>query len=128
MKRKISSDGFVLEKILYNSDEAQQLRYKFGNSYKFTLRYREDDLTRIWIHHPETHEMIEVPAVDQEYTTGINIYQHKMVLHLKQNARRDRVDRDEIADSKNTIREKIEADRISNSKVRRKTCSKSIRC
>lgn len=126
MKRKISSDGFVLEKILYNSDEAQQLRYKFGNSYKFTLRYREDDLTRIWIHHPETHEMIEVPAVDQEYTTGINIYQHKMVLHLKQNARRDRVDRDEIADSKNTIREKIEADRISNSKVRRKHAAKAL--
>ena len=89
-ERTIQREGIVLEYIYYNSDRLQALRDRYeatdlrrSNNKKVKekakFKYNRNDLSVIYVFDPQTREYIAVPAVNQLYTQGLSMYQHKII-------------------------------------------------
>lgn len=89
-ERTIQREGIVLEYIYYNSDRLQALRDRYEatdlrksnnrkGKEKAKFKYNRNDLSVIYVFDPQTREYIAVPAVNQSYTQGLSMYQHKII-------------------------------------------------
>ena len=89
-ERTIQREGIVLEYIYYNSDRLQALRDRYEatdlrrsnnrkGKEKAKFKYNRNDLSIIYVFDPQTREYIAVPAVNQLYTQGLSMYQHKII-------------------------------------------------
>lgn len=92
-KRVISKNGIEFVGLYYNSSELvhlrtlyekEDLRRKGGKreKEKATIKYDPTDLSRIYVLDPNNYEFIVVPAVNQEYTQGLTLWQHKVIKNL----------------------------------------------
>ena len=71
--------GLEHDKLFYNSTLLQTLNLKVEGTRKLQLRAFEHDVSYIAVFHPDLKEFIEVPAVDQEYASGVNRHVHQLV-------------------------------------------------
>lgn len=71
--------GLEYENLLYNSTLLQALNLKVEGTRKLQLRAFEHDVSYIAVFHPDLKEFIDVPAVDQEYASGLNRHVHQLV-------------------------------------------------
>jgi putative transposase len=71
--------GLEYENLLYNSTLLQTLSLKVDGTRKLQLRAFEHDVSYIAVFHPDLKEFIDVPAVDQEYASGVNRHVHQLV-------------------------------------------------
>ena len=92
-KRVISRKGVELYGLYYNSPELARLRSHYEPEdnrrkdgkrprEKATIKYDPTDLSTIYVLDPTTHEFLEVPAVNQEYTQGLTLWQHRVIKNL----------------------------------------------
>ncbi|WP_242056747.1 MULTISPECIES: Mu transposase C-terminal domain-containing protein [Oscillatoriales] len=77
--RKITRRGIEFEGLLYNSSELVRLRVQTAKSAKTTVKYDPTDLSRIYVFDESTHQFLEVPALNQDYTKGLSLWQHRVV-------------------------------------------------
>ena len=89
-ERTIQREGIVLEYIYYNSDSLQALRDRYEatdlrrsnnrkGKEKAKFKYNRNDLSVIYVLDPQTREYIAIPAVNQLYTQGLSLYQHRII-------------------------------------------------
>ena len=89
-ERTIQREGIVLEYIYYNSDLLQALRDRYEatdlrrsnnrkGKEKAKFKYNRNELSVIYVLDPQTREYIAVPAVNQLYTQGLSLYQHRII-------------------------------------------------
>ena len=89
-ERTIQREGIVLEYIYYNSDRLQALRDRYEatdlrrsnnrkGKEKAKFKYNRNDLSVIYVFDPQTREYLAVPAVNQLYTQGLSLYQHRII-------------------------------------------------
>lgn len=71
--------GLEYENLLYNSTLLQTLSLKVEGTRKLQLRAFEHDVSYIAVFHPDLKEFIDIPAVDQEYASGVNRHVHQLV-------------------------------------------------
>lgn len=71
--------GLEHDKLFYNSTLLQTLNLKVEGTRKLQLRAFEHDVSHIAVFHPDLREFIDVPAVDQEYASGVNRHVHQLV-------------------------------------------------
>ncbi len=92
-KRVISKSGIEFLGLYYNSSELVHLRTKYGKEdlrrkggkgekEKATIKYDPTDLSKIYVLDPDKCQFILVPAVNQEYTQGLTVWQHKVIKNL----------------------------------------------
>lgn len=92
-KRVITKKGVEFHGLFYNSPELARLRSKFevedlrrcNNKKpreKATIKYDPTDLSKIYVFDPEKHQFIAVMAVSQEYTSGLTLWQHRVIKNL----------------------------------------------
>jgi putative transposase len=107
--RKITHKGIELYGLLYNSKQLEELRKLLGSEIKVSIRYNEANLGYVYVAHPETNEVIQVPSLKPSYTEGLSLWQHKV---CKKFARQhlERKDIEGIAQAKAHIRKLIEQD------------------
>ncbi|WP_158819917.1 DDE-type integrase/transposase/recombinase [Granulicella sp. S156] len=74
--------GMDFLKLKYNSSELQDLRCQFGKKISLERVIDFDDLGRIHVIHPVHKTYIAVPATYPELSTGISVYQQKLILKL----------------------------------------------
>ena len=78
--RVIQHDSIMLHSILYQGSELQWLRRSLRSSNRTTpvwVMYSPWDISRVWVRDPETHEDLEVLAVDQAYTSHLSYWSHR---------------------------------------------------
>lgn len=71
--------GLEHDKLFYNSPLLQSLNLKVEGTRKLQLRAFEHDVGYIAVFHPDLKEFIDVPAVDQDYASGVNRHVHQLV-------------------------------------------------
>ena len=117
-KRVISRRGVELYGLYYNSPELARLRSNYEpednrrkdgkrSREKATIKYDPTDLSTIYVLDPTTHQFLVVPAVNQEYTQGLTLWQHRVIKNLAAMSAK-RVDLVALALAKQQIQEIVE--------------------
>lgn len=82
IERKITRKGVEFEGLVYNSSELARLRSEAKTSSKTKVKYDPTDLSQIYVFDEEQCQFIEVPAINQEYSDGLTLWQHKVIKQL----------------------------------------------
>lgn len=77
--RKISHSGIELDTLFYNDDSLAMLRRQCKRGANFTIKRNPSDLSRIHVYDESHDRYITVPAVDQDYTNGLTLWQHNVI-------------------------------------------------
>lgn len=77
--RTIHSYGVEVDTIIYNSEDLSALRSQAKSHGPFPLKRNISDLSVIHVYDEKHDRYIPVPAVDQEYTKGLTLYQHNVI-------------------------------------------------
>ncbi len=80
--RKITRRGVEFEGLYYNSCELARLRSSNQKSEKTIVKYDPSNISRIYVFDSNTHKFLEVPALGQEYTHNLSLWQHQVVKQL----------------------------------------------
>ena len=86
IERKITRKGVEFEGLVYSSSELARLRSRAKTSAKTKVKYDPTDLSKIYVFDEDNCQFIEVPAINQMYSDGLTLWQHKVI---KQVARRE---------------------------------------
>ncbi len=119
-KRIISRRGIEFTGLYYNSPELARLRSTYEKEdlrrrggkqqrEKVTIKYDPTDLSKIYVFNPTNHQFIVVPAVNQEYTQGLTLWQHRVIKNLAA-IEADKVDIVALALAKQKIQEIVESE------------------
>lgn len=117
-KRVITRRGVELYGLYYNSCELARLRSNYEGEdirrrgglrqrEKATIKYDPTDLSKIYVLDPTNHQFIVVPAMNQEYTQGLTLWQHRVIKNLAA-IESKRVDIVALALAKQKIQEIVE--------------------
>jgi putative transposase len=117
-KRVITRRGVELYGLYYNSCELARLRSNYEvedmrrrgglrQREKATIKYDPTDLSKIYVLDPTSHQFIVVPAMNQEYTQGLTLWQHRVIKNLAA-IESKRVDIVALALAKQKIQEIVE--------------------
>lgn len=117
-KRVITKRGIEFSGLYYNSPELaklrsnyekEDLRRKSGKQQreKANIKYDPTDLSKIYVFDPNDNQFITVQAVNQEYTKGLTLWQHKVIKNLAA-IEAEKVDIIALALAKDKIQEIVE--------------------
>ncbi len=125
IERRLQHYGVSLWSILYNDIDNPQLgilRHKIGDG-KVHVLYDPTDISYVYVFDPFNKDYIKVAAIDQKYTTGLSLWQHR---NIQRHARLNKTD-DERLDLKSLWHARLEIERIINEGLNRKKRQRSHR-
>ncbi|MBG1270538.1 DDE-type integrase/transposase/recombinase [Nostoc sp. WHI] len=118
--RKVTRRGVEFEGLIYNSFELSRFRSSALASEKATIKYDPTDLSQIYVFDPTIHQFLSVPALSQEYTKGLSIWQHQVIKKLaRQEA--EKVDIIALALAKEQIQKIVDQEWMSSKKGKTRT-------
>ena len=80
-QRVIHRYGIEFERLRYNCQDLAILRARLkGETVK--IKYHPGDLSHLYVFDPFEKRYIETPALDQEYTQGLSLWKHKVILNF----------------------------------------------
>lgn len=82
VERTVTRRGIEFEGLIYNCSELARLRSELEKSTKTKVKYDPTDLSRVYVLDSLNCQFIEVPALHQEYTQGLTLWQHKVIKQL----------------------------------------------
>lgn len=118
--RAISPSGIELFTLRYNSPELAALRLNLKKGEKVALRYDPQDISIIYVHDRFEDLTIEVPALNQEYTRKLTIWQHHVIRKYARRAVQDCVDIEALCRAKEKIQQIVERERFLTGNMRGK--------
>ncbi|MGB3188136.1 MAG: Mu transposase C-terminal domain-containing protein [Limnoraphis sp.] len=88
--RVISKNGIEFEGLYYKSPELTRLRTLYekrdrrrqngtNNREKAKVKYDPGDISCVYVFDPEGQNYVPIPAVSQDYTQGLSLWQHKAI-------------------------------------------------
>jgi putative transposase len=112
--RQINPYGIEIDSIIYNDEDLVMLRRQMRsgekNKVKHIVKRNPSDLSLIHVYDEKHDRYLPVPAIDQEYTTGLSLYQHKVIRkYVRERLNRD-VDIVGLCRAKVEIQEIVERD------------------
>src|SRR6266542_6004864 len=118
--RAISPSGIELFTLRYNSPELAALRLNLKKGEKVALKYDPQDISIIYVHDHFEDRTIEVPALNQEYTRKLTIWQHHVIRKYARLAVQDCVDLEALCRAKEKIQQIVERERFLTGNMRGK--------
>jgi putative transposase len=118
--RVISVSGIELFTLRYNCAELAAIRRNLSKGEKVTLRYDPQDISVIYVHDQVGDRMIPVPALNQEYTRKLTIWQHHVIRKYASRTAQDCVDIESLCRAKEKIQQIVERERFLTGKMRGK--------
>jgi len=107
----IHSRGIEFEHLWYQDTRLAGLRAILNKSkphIPVQFKYNPGDLSRIWVMYPGLKRYLEVLAVDQEYTCGLSLWKHRMILrYAREELKRD-IDRVSLILAREELRQLVQ--------------------
>jgi putative transposase len=119
-RRAISPSGIELFTLRYNCAELAALRRNLKKGEKVILRYDPQDISIIYAHDQVRDRMIPVPALSQEYTRKLTIWQHHVIRKYASRTVQDCVDIEALCRAKEKIQQIVERERFLTGKMKGK--------
>ena len=82
--RAISKSGVELHGLLYNHEQLISLRRNMKKGERATIKFDPNDLSLIHVLDGKNNQYIPVPAINQEYTKGLSLWQHDIIKRYAQ--------------------------------------------
>jgi putative transposase len=108
-RRVIGRSGVELFTMHYNCDELALLRRRLRGE-QVKVKYNPTDISVIYAFDPNSARYITVPALDQEYTKGLSLWQHNVIKHYARTRLKQGVDKDGLRRARRTIQEIVDAE------------------
>jgi putative transposase len=105
--RTMGPSGIQLYTLLYNCEELTSLRQESEDE-KVALKLNPEDLSIIYVYDRKNDRYIPVPAVDQEYTKGLSLWQHEVIKNYAHKLVGERLDSDALLRAKKRIQEIVD--------------------
>jgi putative transposase len=80
--KPLSNKGIELEGLFYNDDQIRSLRTRHRADLEVHIRYDLSDLGSIRVLDPVSRRYFTVAHVDQDYTKGLRMVQHKLIRRI----------------------------------------------
>jgi putative transposase len=109
--RSVSRSGVELFSLLYNCGELSLIRRGLGDGEKVLMKYDPTDISVIYVWDAFNDRFIPVPALDQEYTRGLTIWQHHVIRRYARRLVQDYVDIVALCRAKAIVQEIVESER-----------------
>lgn len=119
-KRAITASGIELFTLRYNCPGLAALRRNLAPGEKVTGRYDPQDIRVIYVHDQVRGRMIPVPALDQDYTRDLTIWQHRLIRRYARRLVQDHVDLAALGRAKEKIQRLVERERLQTGEMRGK--------
>ncbi len=91
--RVIQSNGIEFEYLWYQDSRLGPLRDILNKSQPHIpvrFKYNPGDLSRIWVMVPGQKRYLEVLAIDQEYTQGLSLWKHRVIMrYIREEIKQD---------------------------------------
>lgn len=110
--RTVTAGGIELFGLQYNCHELSAVRRFSSRGTKEIIKYDPDDISHIYCYNRRDDEYISVPALDQEYTSGLTLRQHNAIKRYNQKVLKCETDNAGLLKAKETIKQ-IVAESIS---------------
>jgi putative transposase len=78
-ERVPSARGIELDNLFYNDDDLAMVRHTLEPSKKVIVKRNPSDLSLIHVYDEKHDKYLPVPAIDQDYTKGLTLYQHTVI-------------------------------------------------
>lgn len=109
--RIVGPSGIELFTLFYNCHELASLRRGLrGRKNRFTVKYDPTDLSTVFVYDGKNDRYIAVPALDQEYTKGLSLWQHKVIMNYARRDVKGRLDQNGLREAKRAIQKIVEAE------------------
>lgn len=104
---QITKAGIKIDYIVYDCEELLRYRMKYGFS-KALVKYDRDDLGLIFVFDKHENKYFSFMAINQDYTKGLSLYQHKLIKRFAKKYISENVDQEALAQAKTRINKIIE--------------------
>lgn len=108
--RVIGPSGIELFTLFYNCEELAPIRRQRKVKDKVVVKYDPSDLSLIYIYDKQKDKYITVPAMDQEYTKGLSLWQHRVIQSHAARDAKGRVKEGGLREAKKMIQEIVDAE------------------
>lgn len=110
--RTVSRSGVELFTLLYNSSELGLIRRRVGEGEQVMVKYDPTDISVIHVWDAYDGRFIHVPALDQDYTRRLTVWQHHTIRRYARRLVEDHVDIVALCRAKKLIQEIVERERL----------------
>ncbi|HEY0375335.1 MAG TPA: Mu transposase C-terminal domain-containing protein [Pyrinomonadaceae bacterium] len=109
-RRQIHHYGIEIDAIIYNDEGLTRLRSESEVGKKHIIKRNPSNLSLIHVYDEKHDRFLPVPAVDQEYTKGLTLYQHTVIRRYVRERLKRNVDIVALCRAKMEIQEIVERD------------------
>ena len=102
--RTVDQAGIELFSLRYNSPELGLIRRELKDE-KVMVKYDSSDLSLIYVADKRFGKYIPVPALDQNYSTGLSLYQHEIIKKYTRNYLKSKVNEESLIKAKKRVQE-----------------------
>ncbi len=110
--RRISRSGVELFTLLYNSSELGLIRRRLGEGEKVRIKYDPNNISIIYVWDDLNFRFLPVPALDQEYTHNLTVWQHHIIRSYARRCVQGHVDLTALCRAKDLIQQIVEGERL----------------
>jgi putative transposase len=116
-ERIISSSGIEFYSLYYNCKELGLIRRQLKAKEKAQLKYDPDNISVIYVHDKQQGKYLPVPALDQDYTEDLTMWQHLVIRNFARKEVQTHVDRDSLCRAKVYLQGIVDREMIANKKI-----------
>jgi putative transposase len=107
-RRQVHHYGIEIDTIIYNDEELALLRARGEKGKRYITKRNPNDLSLIHLYDDRHDRYIPVPAIDQDYTKGLTLWQHKVIRRYVREYLKRNVDIVALCRAKEEIQEIVE--------------------
>ncbi len=111
-ERRISNSGIELFTLHYNSPTLGLIRRSLGKGDKVRVKYDPNDLSVVYVLEPVSNRYISIPALDQQYTERLSLWQHKVVQNYARRRLGEQVDLAALCRARERIEALVNQERV----------------
>lgn len=113
--RTIGPSGIELNTLFYNSEDLALLRRE-SKGEKVALKINPEDISIIYVYDHKRDKYIPIPALDQEYTKGLRLWQHEVIKNYARKNVEGRLDHAALMRAKRKIQEIVDSEWVKSHK------------
>lgn len=107
-ERVVSNRGIELDNLFYNDDDLAMVRRTLDPHKKVIIKRNPSDLSLIHVYDEKHDKYLPVPAIDQDYTKGLTLYQHIIISRYVRNELKRSVNILSLARAKQEVQEIVQ--------------------
>lgn len=126
-RRSVGPSGVELFGLQYNCAELGRLRRFLARGEKAKVKYDPNDISRIYVWDKVDNIFLMVPALNQDYTAGLTIWQHEAIKKYTRQFLKNLVDMESLCRAKGRIQEIVGRERLLTGRTLREKRHASVR-